>query len=80
MNVTPIKPPYFENLRDLITHAYKLGEREVFDQEDMTPDELTSTRIYERDALENFIGEVQCVVQEARKRIRYLETILAQDI
>ena len=79
-NTAHVKPPYLENLRDLITHARNLAEREVWDRDEMTPEVLTSTRLYERDALENFIGEVGCVIQEARKRIRYLESILAEDI
>jgi len=80
MNVNPILPPYFDNLRELIRHAENLGQREHFESEDLELDALISTRIYERDALENFIGEAQCVIQEVTKRVRYLETRIAEDV
>lgn len=79
-NVTPIMPPYFDNLRELIRHAENMGMRELYEQDELPGETITSTRLYEREALENFIGEAQCVIQEATKRIRYLETVLAEDL
>lgn len=78
-NVTPILPPYFDNLRELIRHAQNMGERDFYESNELPGETITSTRLYEREALENFIGEAQCVIMEATKRIRYLETILAED-
>lgn len=81
MNAEPIEV-YYDNLRELIRHAENLQEVELHYIEGVgiNKDGKTSARIYERDALENFIGEAQCVIQEATRRIRYLETVLAEDV
>lgn len=79
-NTVVIEPPYFDNLRDIMRSAESFGEREVYEQEFLNPEGLVSTRLYEREALENFIGEAKCVIQEATKRVRYLDNLLAEDL
>lgn len=79
MNIEYVEPPYFENLRELSRHAENLAD--MSEEWDLTLKETRmSTYLYERDALENLIGEARCTIQEAIKRVRYLETLLAQEI
>jgi hypothetical protein len=79
MNIEYVEPPYFGNLRELTRHAETLADMtEEWDLE--LKETRVSTYLYERDALENLIGEAKCMIQEATKRVRYLETLLAQEI
>ena len=79
MNIEYVEPPYFDNLRELTRHAEQLAD--MTEEWDISLKETRiSTYLYERDALENLIGEAECVIQEATKRVRYLETLLAQEI
>jgi hypothetical protein len=39
-----------------------------------------SRMAYERDALNNLIGEAGCVINEARQRLNYLEQLLSEEI
>jgi hypothetical protein len=81
MNAEPTEV-YYDNLRELMRHAETFQEMEVYYIEgvDISKDSKTSARIYERDALENLIGEAQCVINEVARRINYLETVLAEDV
>ena len=80
-NVQPTEV-YFDNLLELIRHVETLQDIEIHYIEgyDISREQKVSARIYERGALENFIGEASCVITEAYKRIQYLETILAEDV
>lgn len=64
---------YFGNLRELIRHAEAMSggaHRDFADEYDK------SSGLYEKQALENVIGEMGCLINECERRIRYLETVL----
>jgi hypothetical protein len=73
-NVQFIFPPYFDSLRELMRHA------EAMQGGIATHDQAISRLLYERDALQNFIGEAACVIREAEQRIRYLETAASEGV
>ena len=72
-NAQPVEV-YFGNLRELMRHAETLGSP----VECLSDEVETSRLLYERDALNNLAGELRCVANEVERRIRYIETVLAE--
>ena len=68
----------FKLLMNLIEHIKNLQLSQ--DCYENTEDHIITGMIYERQALENLTGELDCVILEANKRIRYLENILSEHI
>ena len=76
-NTQYVYPPYFGTLRELIRHA------EAFASNADTPlfqDQQVSRGCYELGALNNLVGELQCMIGECERRARYLEAKLAEDV
>ena len=67
----------FGLLMNLIDHIESLRRSEKYAA---TLDHKVSAQIYEKQTLENLAGELECVILEANKRIRYLESVLADHV
>jgi len=68
----------FKLLMNLIDHIKNLQVSQ--DCHKNTADHIITGMIYEKQTLENLTGELDCVILEANKRIRYLENILSEHI
>jgi hypothetical protein len=79
-NITPIQPPYFGFLREMIsraeTHSSLADDPMVYIDDGR---ELSNT-LYEIEALTNVVGELECARAECERRIRYLQALAAEDI
>lgn len=77
MSNVPSTEINFALLMNLIDHIDSLRRFEEFTT---STDHKVSAQIYEKQTLENLVGELDCVMLEANKRIRYLESVLAEHL
>ena len=68
----------FTTLSLLITSQY--GFKSVQYDNTLTPGQRISARLYEIQTLDNLVGEMRCLINEATKRANHLKNILIDEV